>query len=156
MQSPTSGFRSAETDHTQEEEISTIPPPTPGSASDEDGARDPNWDEIGQYGPARQNARAFVAAREKLRDADDALSQALEEIHAGLKADADAIAQVVIDFYKEHENESLTLEQDIQYHLMNSCQRRDAFEQSLQESAKQTQGVIAKLLSRLSSGQKHH
>lgn len=117
-----------------------------------DNAGDPNWDDVGQYEPARENARDFLAAREKLRDADDALSHALDAIHSGLKADADAISQVVVDFYTVHENESLALEQDIQYHLMNNCQRRDAFEESLQESAKQTQGIIANLLSRLSSG----
>lgn len=117
---------------------------------------DPNWDEICDYEPARDNARDFLAAREKLRDADDALSHALDEIHSGLKGDADAVAQVVLDFYTEHENESLTLQQDIQYHIMNNCQRRDALEESLQESAKQTQGIIANLLSRLSSGQQRH
>lgn len=113
---------------------------------------DPNWTEIAQYGPARETTRSFLAAREKLRDADDALSQALDEIHSGLKADADAITQVVIEFCNQFESASLELEQDIQFHLMNNCQRRDAFQTSLQESAKQAQGLIANLLSRLTSG----
>lgn len=118
----------------------------------EDGTTDPTWEEIAAFEPARDSVQTFLASREKLRLVDEALSQALDEIHDGLKADADAIVQVVVEFYDQFENETMRLEQDIQFHLMNNSERRDAFQKSLQESAKQAQGLIANLMSRLTSG----
>ncbi len=143
-------------DSTNEQDVEssedrTNPMPTDETIAMEAG-NDPNWAEIVQFAPARKTVTAFLAAREKLRDADDALSQSLDEIHSGLKEDADAIIQIVIEFYNQFENESLSLEQDIQHHLMSNGQRRDAFQSSLQESAKQAQGLIDNLLSRLTSG----
>lgn len=114
---------------------------------------DPNWEEIAEsFEPAHRTVQSFLGSREKLRLADEALSQALDEIHDGLKADADAIVQVVVAFYDRFEDETVALEQDIEFHLMNNCERREAFQTSLQESAKQAQGLIANLMSRLTSG----
>jgi hypothetical protein len=78
------------------------------------------------------------------------LSHALDEIHEGLKADADAIVQIVVEFYDQHENQCQSLEDDVQYHIAQNCKRRETFQHSLEESAKQAQGLIANLLSRLS------
>lgn len=120
-----------------------------GTTAAEGADGDPNWEELSQYDASHDNAKSFLSARGKLRDAEDALSNSLDEIHAGLKADAEAIAQVAIDFFNQLESDSLTFENDIQYHLMLNSQRRQEFEQRLQESARQTQGIIARLLSRL-------
>lgn len=113
------------------------------------GSSEPNWDDIAKYEPARDNVQSFLAAREKLRCADESLLHGMDVIHSGLKTDADAIAQVVIDMYNQHENDSTAVEQDIQYHFMSNYQRRDEFEKRLQDSAKQAQGLIDNLLSRL-------
>lgn len=120
-----------------------------GRESNESGSDEPNWDKIAEFQAARNNVHFFLAAREKFRDTDDALFHAMDVIHSGLQANADAILQVVIDFYNKYEEYSVALEHDIQYLLMTNCQRREALQERVEESAKQAQGLFADLLSRL-------
>lgn len=74
----------------------------------------------------------------------------MDEIHGGLKADAEAMTQAAIDFYNQKEEESVALEHSIQHLLMSNDQRRRDFEDTLRESSKQAQGLLTNLLSRLS------
>jgi hypothetical protein len=113
---------------------------------------DPDWEELPEFEPTRDNSRSFLEARARLQNAEEALSQSLDEIHDGLKAEVDAIVQIVVDFHDQHESACLSLEDDIQYHLMQNCKRRVDFQKRLEESAKQAQGLFANLMSRLAQG----
>ena len=73
----------------------------------------------------------------------------MDEIHGGLKADAEAITKVALDFYAHHETTTTAWEHNIQHLLMSNAQRRQVFEETLRESSKQAQGLFASLLSRL-------
>lgn len=118
----------------------------------EDVVDEPNWNAISEFPPSRENVKCFLAAREKLRVADEGLLHAMDVIYAGLKADSDAMAQIVLDCFDHLENNMTTLEQDIQFHLMTNYQRREAFQDRLEETSKQAQDLIKNLLSRLGHG----
>lgn len=111
---------------------------------------EPEWDELAEFEPTSDNVRCFLEARERFQHAEERLSQALDDIHAGLKAEADAIVQILLDLHNRHESNCLSFEHDIQYHLIQNGKRKAALQKSLEESAKQAQGLFANLLSRLS------
>lgn len=103
-----------------------------------------------EFQPSRDIVRAFLSARSNLQNSEETLSQALDEIHAGLKAEVNEIVQIVVDFHNEHETRCLELERDIESTIVENCKRRKALQSRLEESAKQAQGFFANLLSRLS------
>jgi hypothetical protein len=78
------------------------------------------------------------------------LFHALDEIQQGLKADADAIVQIVVKILDQHEHQCQSLEDDFQYHIAQNCKRRETFQHCLEESAKQALGLTLNLLSGLS------
>ena len=58
--------------------------------------------------------------------------------------------QIAADVHNQHEETLAELEDDIQHHLMQNSKRQAALQEKLEESAKQAQGLFARLLSRLS------
>eukprot|EP00429_Kryptoperidinium_foliaceum_P000160 CAMPEP_0176019388 /NCGR_PEP_ID=MMETSP0120_2-20121206/9364_1 /TAXON_ID=160619 /ORGANISM="Kryptoperidinium foliaceum, Strain CCMP 1326" /LENGTH=358 /DNA_ID=CAMNT_0017352461 /DNA_START=31 /DNA_END=1107 /DNA_ORIENTATION=- len=112
---------------------------------------EPNWEVIAaEYEPARNNVQSFLEHRDALRQAENAFVDALDEVTTDLRANAEAISQVLVDFYDKNEDEFVAMERELQYHLMNNHQRRMDLEQRLMEATKQSQGFFASLLSRLS------
>ena len=111
---------------------------------------EPDWEELEEFQPTRENIRHFLEARERFQNAEEALRQTLDEVHEGLKAEAEAIVQVIVDFHDEHESSCLALEDDIQHYMVQNSKRRASLQTMLEESAKQAQGRFANLLSRLS------
>ena len=107
------------------------------------------WEELGDSEFNREKIRCFLSARENFQGAEETLSQSLDDIHEGLKAEVEAIVQVAVEIHNEQENAFLALEDDIQYYLMENSKRREVFQERLEESAKQAQGLFANLLSRL-------
>lgn len=91
----------------------------------------------------------FLAAREHFQHAAEVLSQDLDEIHAGLRAQVEAIVQVAVDIHDHDEKAYNSLEDDIQFHLMENEKRRANLQEKLEQSAMQAQGLFANLLSRL-------
>ena len=113
---------------------------------------DPDWEQLAVFEPARDRIRCFLSARDKHQAAEERLSGVLDEIHAGLKEDAEAMVQIGADFHSQHDTTRLAIEEDIQYHIMNNHKRRGELEKRLEESAKHAQGLFANLLARVSHG----
>jgi hypothetical protein len=111
---------------------------------------DPDWDELGDSECNREKTRSFLHAREQFQSAEEALSQNLDDIHEGLKAEVEAIIQAAVDIHEQHHTTCMALEDDIQYQVMENRKRRACLQEKLEESAKQAQGLFANLLSRLS------
>jgi hypothetical protein len=120
------------------------------TAKDEETGRDPDWDELTVYEPSRDNVRIFLTARDKLQASEDHLSGALDEIHVALKAEVQAILQVAADLHDHHESICMDLEEDVQFNVVSNHKRRGELQKSLEDSAKQAQGVFAQLLARVS------
>ena len=122
--------------------------PNKNSREDENGG-DPDWEALGDT-PSNQNKiRRFLAAREQFQNAAEVLSHDLDDIHAGLRAQVEAIIQVAVDIHDHDEKSFLALEDDIQYHLMENEKRRASLQEKLEQSAMHAQGLFANLLSRL-------
>jgi hypothetical protein len=77
------------------------------------------------------------------------LSAGLDNIHEGFNVEIESILQVAVDIHEEHNTACLALEDDIQFHLIQNHKRQGALQKSLEDSAKQAQGLFANLLSRL-------
>eukprot|EP00980_Cylindrotheca_fusiformis_P003215 scaffold732_cov114-Cylindrotheca_fusiformis.AAC.3 len=123
--------------------------PPNGDTVNEDQGDDPDWDELGNSECNLDKIRSFLQARSQFQSSEEALSQNLDEIHEGLKVEVEAIIQVAVDIHDQHHSNCMSMEDDIQYHLMENCKRRVSLQQKVEESAKQAQGVFANLLSRL-------
>jgi hypothetical protein len=119
---------------------------SPGNSNEK---QELNWDDILDHTPSSSRVMAFLAARQLHQDTNATFHHALDEIHAGLKEDANSITFVVEQFYNKMEMELEPMEQDIEYHLMTNHQRRQDLEARLHEAKKQSQGYFAALLSRL-------
>ena len=124
----------------------TEPQSNPSQSSSSD---DPDWDELGDSEVNREKIRCFISARECFQSAEESLSQSLDDIHEGFKTEVEAIIQVAVEIFNEQDSTCLAQEDDIQYYLMQNYKRREALQESLEESAKQAQGLFANLLSRL-------
>ena len=111
---------------------------------------EPDWGELAQYEPTRENIRCFLDAREHLQAAAEHLSQSLDDIHAGLKTEVEGIIKIAADLHNQHEADCVPIEDDIQFHLVNNHRRRIDLADRLEESAKQSQGLISRLLAQLS------
>lgn len=108
-----------------------------------------NWDDLLDHPPSSARVMAFLSARQLHQDTTATFHQVLDEIHAGLKEDANAITFVIEQFYNKMEMELEPMERDIEYHLRTNTQRRQELEGRLHEAKKQSQGYFASLLSRL-------
>jgi hypothetical protein len=120
------------------------------TTKDDDNGRDPDWDELAEHEPSRDDVRVFLTTCDKLHASEDHLSSALDDIHVALKAEVQAILQVAADLYDHHESICMDMEEDIQSNLMNNHKRRGELQKSLEDSAKQAQGLFAQLLARVS------
>lgn len=128
----------------------TSPPNSPGNGNNgEDDNGDPDWEAFGDT-PSNQNKiQQFLTAREQFQHAAEVLSHDLDDIHAGLRSQVEAIIQVAIDIHDHDEKSFLALEDDIQFHLVQNEKRRASLQEKLEQSAIQAQGLFANLLSRL-------
>eukprot|EP00934_Nitzschia_sp_Nitz4_P006175 Nitzschia sp. Nitz4//scaffold49_size126201//46367//47992//NITZ4_003638-RA/size126201-snap-gene-0.63-mRNA-1//-1//CDS//3329553137//6165//frame0 len=107
------------------------------------------WDELTSDERTGPVARSFLEARKKRRDAEDVLSNALDEIHAGLQADANEISQAIVTVFDQLQQSTSALEKNIEHNFVHNAKRRQDLELRLQESSKQTLGLLSGLMSRL-------
>ncbi|CAJ1961951.1 unnamed protein product [Cylindrotheca closterium] len=148
--SPTDESMNKTTGETTPPASSSSPPTSPANDSnlqDDNGELD--WEALGDTPTNRNKIRGFLTAREQFQHAAEALSQDLDDIHAGLRAQVEAIIQVAVDVHDQDEKTCFTLEDDIQFHLMENEKRRANLQEKLEQSAMQAQGLFADLLSRL-------
>jgi hypothetical protein len=127
------------------------PPNSPGNDNNDlqDENAELDWEALGDTPTNHNKIRRFLAAREQFQHAAEALSQDLDDIHAGLRAQVEAIIQVAVDIHDHDEKSFFALDDDIQFHLMENEKRRANLQEKLEQSAMQAQGLFADLLSRL-------
>ena len=132
--------------HTPSPSTSSHTPPG-DSRQDENG--DPDWEVLGDTPSNRDKIQRFLTAREQFQHSAEVLSHHLDDIHAGLRAQVEAIIQVAVDIHDRDEKSFLALEDDIQFHLGENQERRANRQEKREQSAMQAQGLFANLLSRL-------
>jgi hypothetical protein len=114
--------------------------------------KDPDWDELSEFPPLAENIRCFLTARDRVQAAEEALSLALDDIHEGLKTNAEEMVQIGADFHNQHEANYSALEDDIQFHLMSNHKRGCEYEERVEETKRHMQGMFASLLARVCRG----
>jgi hypothetical protein len=113
-------------------------------------AAEPDWDELCKYEPSRASIRTFLGAREKRRRSMQRLQDFLDEAHAALQKDVlDSIWQQAVNVHRVHEKIIMSLEQDIEHHVMQNHNRREDLRRKLYESEQQARGLFANLQARL-------
>lgn len=141
-------YISLQTQEDDQETSSNDPQLTPTQPTSNTSENDPDWDELSSTENC-QSIKSFLLTREEFQSANETLSTSLDEIHEGFKAEIDSILQVAVDIHNYQDSACGELEDDIKLHIIQNSKRREKLQQSLEESAKQAQGVFANLLSRL-------
>ncbi len=112
---------------------------------------EPDWEELCDYEPSRNNIQAFHNLRDKRLGAMHNFEDFMDEIHAALRNDMlDSILQIAINLHEEHETRCIELEDEIEHFVMQNHRRRQYLREKLLESEQQAQGMFAKLQARLS------
>jgi hypothetical protein len=119
-----------------------------------EGIPDPDWDAIMDFDPAsREKIELFLDARDQYYAADSKFQQALDEIHANLKASHESILQTVSDAYNKMDGDILDVQyEDIQEHIVSNHRTRQGMERALESAVQQQQNMFARLLARVGGG----
>ena len=121
-----------------------------GKNKDEEEDQEPDWDTIAQDGPARTDAPIFLAAREKLKAAEDQFAAALDEINAALKQSIDDLLNTAANIHNIQLEKLEALEADLKHSFVGNHEARVEMQTNLEQSAKNAQGLFAQLLMRVS------
>ena len=91
----------------------------------------------------------FLKSRERLQAAEDQFSLAVDEIHGKLTATTQDILQIAIDVHNPLDDALSSEESELQHYLGSNFERREALARAVEESAKQAQGLFARLMARV-------
>lgn len=112
---------------------------------------EPDWESLlnQDHSPTAERVRRFLETRERLQTAEDQFRAAMDDIHNKFISTTDDLLQIAIDVHNPLDDALGSEESELQYYLVRNYQRRQDLARAVEESAKQAQGVFARLMARV-------
>lgn len=134
------------------EESAAVPEDAGGAKDDNEpppADDEPDWDAILRHEPARTDAPAFLAARDRRSDANDRFAAGLDALHDSVTRSAGGLVGVVTDLLDARAQKLYEYEQVLTHDYVANERTRASMNRKLEESARIAQGLFANLLMRV-------
>jgi hypothetical protein len=114
---------------------------------------DPDWDEIKEFHPAAAaNIDAFLEKRAKMRMIDDQFYQAVQDMNQKVSALVKEFKVNTRNAIKAIDQPLDEMQKDIQEIVMMNVERREQYEQLIEQRAKAAESLFSRLMSRTAGG----
>ena len=123
---------------------------TKGADQNDEATSEFNWEEIVRFDPScKPKIERFLSSRDTWDAAEEKFISAVDEIQENIQNRHQSILQIIEHAYDQIYDDTIGLQEDIQYRMIDNFHRREGLETHLQEAAEKQQSLFQRLIAKV-------